>query len=168
MAKIINLERNLQLEIQLKSNDMLDIDPERSDNENWVPFTLCLDLPDRHSAIQENVKATMTISEIKDLIYGIENVKAYMDGKGDCIYTFDSSESFFGLRFESIPEDDVIEIELWINVGNQTDGKIFGFDEGVRFVVSIETINDFLMSLKEEYLDITSSRYSASSWSMAR
>ncbi len=69
-------------------------------------------------------------------------------------YTFNSSESFFELRLEAIPEDNVIEIELWINLGSQTNGKISGFDEGVRFVTRKEELNDFFKGFKENYAAI--------------
>lgn len=155
MANIINLEENLEFEICFKRNDMFDYNPERSDYENWVPFTLGLNLPNRHSRIEENAKATMTIFEIKKLIYGIENVLAYMESRENCLYTFNSSESFFELKLEVIPEDNVIEIELWINVGIQTKGKYSGFDEGVRFVISKDKLNNFFEDFKENYFEVT-------------
>ncbi|MCH1939871.1 hypothetical protein [Holdemania massiliensis] len=81
MVKIANIEGNLEFKICLKRNDMLDYNPQRSDYENWIPFTLYLNLPDRCSIIGENVKATMTIFEIKNLIHGIENVLVHLDNQ---------------------------------------------------------------------------------------
>lgn len=153
MAKIVNLEGNLEFEIWLKRNDMLDYNS-KSDYENWIPFTLCLILPDRISRIEESVKAAMTAFEIKNLLNGIEHVLVHLERRKKCIYTFNSSESFFELKLEVIPEDSVIEIELWINVGSQTMGKISGFDEGVRFVTNKEELNNFLREFKENYSDI--------------
>ncbi len=154
LANIINLERNLEFEIYLSKNDMLDYNPERSDYENWVPFTLHLNLPNRNSMIEEDAKATMTVFEIKNLLHGIESVLFHLESKENYIYTFNSSESFFELRLEAIPEDNVIEIELWINLGSQTNGKISGFDEGVRFVTRKEELNDFFKDFKENYAAI--------------
>lgn len=88
------------------------------------------------------------------MLNGIEHVLVYLERRKKCIYTFNSSESFFEFKLEVIPEDSVIEIELWINVGSQTMGKISGFDEGVRFVTNKEELNNFLREFKENYSDI--------------
>lgn len=155
MADIINLEKNLKFEICFQRNDMYDYNPERSDYENWIPFTLGLNLPNRHIRIEENTKATMTICEIKNLICGIDNVLVHMESGENCVYTFNSSESFFELKLDVIPEDNVIEIELWINIGSQTRGKIFGFDEGVRFITYKDELNNFFEDFKENFLEVT-------------
>ena len=101
--------------------------------------------------IEEKAKAAMTIYEIKNLMYGIENVLFHLASRENYIFTFHSSESFFELRLEVIPEDNAIEIELWINLGNQTKGKISGFDEGVRFITNRDELNGFFADLKENY-----------------
>ena len=95
MAKVKDLEGNLEFEIWLIKNEMLDYNPKRSDYENWIPFTLRLNLPNRVSLIEEDAKATMTIFEIENMIHGIENVLGHLECREKCIYTFNSSESFF-------------------------------------------------------------------------
>lgn len=154
MADILNLEGNLKFSICLVVNNMLDYESERSDSENWMPFTLRLNLPHRCSEIAENAKATMTIFEVKHLIKGIESVLSHLKLGEKRTYIFNSSESFFDLRVEAIPEDYVIEIELWVNVGNQTKGKISGYDEGVRFVVAAKTLDEFLKEFKSNFSEI--------------
>lgn len=154
LANILNLERNLKFEICLEENDMFDYRPERCDYENWIPFTLHLNLPNRCSMIDESTKATMTVFEIKKLIKGIENVLIHLENQKNCIYSFNCSESFFDLKLETILEDNVIEIELWINVGNQTNGMIHGYDDGVRFVTGIDELNKFLRDFKKEFYEL--------------
>lgn len=154
LAKVKDLEGNLEFEIWLIKNEMLDYNLKRSDYENWIPFTLRLNLPNRVSLIEEDAKATMTIFEIENMIHGIENVLGHLECREKCIYTFNSSESFFELKLEAIPEDNVIEIELWINVGSQTKGKIYGFDEGVRFIISKDELYNFSRIFKENYSEI--------------
>ena len=104
--------------------------------------------------IGEDIKATVTLYEIKDFIQGLERVLEYLDAQENYIYEFNSSESFFGIRLEIIPEDNIVEIELWINVGNQSQGEICGFDEGVRFVSNKKEISKFLVGLKQELYNI--------------
>jgi len=42
MPKLNNIEGNILLEINLLNNDFLDVDEERQDSENWIPFEICL------------------------------------------------------------------------------------------------------------------------------
>lgn len=154
MASIINLEENIEIDLYLKKNDMFDYSSERSDKENWIPFVLLIKLPDRNCMIGEDVKAAMTVFEIKKLICGFENILEHLECCECFSYKFCSSESYFELKLEVIPEDDVIEMEVWINVGSQTGGKIFGFDEGIRFVVDKRHLTDFCRNFKKNYIEI--------------
>lgn len=150
LAYIKNLENNLSLEISFKRNEMFDYNPQRDDYENWIPFILCLTLPRKSSVIDEDANATMTVYEIKNLINGIEEVLEKLNAPNNYTYEFYSSEGFFGLELETIPEDNVIEVELWINTGSQTKGEVYGYDEGVRFVSDGKGLNDFLVGIKQE------------------
>ena len=154
LAKIINLERNLEFKIYLRNNTIFDYNSERNDYENWIPFLLHLVLPTRIITIDENMKATMTIFELKNLIQGLENILEYLNNQKNFLYKFVNSESFFELNVESIPEDNVIEFELWINIGNQTGGKIYGFDEGVRFISTKKELDNFLVDVKKDFIKI--------------
>lgn len=154
LAILINLEQNLKFQLCLKNNALLDYNPQREDFENWIPFTLCLKLPDKCSILDAQVKAAMTVYEIKNFIYGIGNVLEHWANQKKYIYKFNSSESFFELKIEVVLEDDVAEIELWINTGNQTKGAIYGFDEGVRWVTSKTELTKFYGDFKYEFFDI--------------
>lgn len=144
MASITNLERNLELDISLKVGDMSDYYLQKNKYESWVPFTLCLYLPDRHSMIREDINAEMTVFEIEHLVCGIKDVLAHLERQENYVYVYNSSESYFELKLEVISEDNVVEVEVWINVGNQTNGKIFGFDEGARFITDKVELAVFL------------------------
>lgn len=150
MALITNLENNLRLEISFKENNLFDYNMQRTDYENWIPFILSLTLPKRSIIIDETVNAAMTVYEIKNLICGIENILENLEKKNNFIYECYSSESFFGLKLETIPEDAAVEVELWINVGNQTGGEVYGYDEGIRFATSDKMLMNFLTGIKNE------------------
>ena len=63
-------------------------------------------------------------------------------------------EAFFELKLETVPEDNVIEMEIWINVGNQTNGRLYGYDEGIRFISEEKSIIQFLTDIRQEFADI--------------
>ena len=154
LASIINLEGNLKFELCFLRNDMFDYRPERSNFENWVPFILCLNLPNRYTIIGESSKAIMTIFEVDKLINGVKSVLSHVKTRKNGIYMFNSSEGYFELKLETIPVDNVIEFELWINVGIQTKGEIYGYDEGVRFVTGTNALNRFITDLQKNYIDV--------------
>lgn len=60
-------------------------------------------------------------------------------------------ESNFELKFDNILEDEVVEIELWINIANQTKGRIYGYDEGIRFIADKEGVQKFADAINKEF-----------------
>lgn len=121
------------------------------DYETWIPFTLCLTLPDKKFKIVEDTRATLSVYEIRNLIKGIEKILENLEKGNKNIYEFCSIEFFFMMAMEVLPEDEVVEIEFWINVANQTNGKLYGYEEGVRFGSDKEDILSFLTELKKEF-----------------
>lgn len=151
MAELINIEKNINCELCLLENHSIDYDVQRSEFENWIPFALRVTLPERFCVIGEDVNAMLTVYEIHNLLQGIEHIINCL-GKGENVcYEFCSSENYFQIEFEFIPEDEVVMIELWINVGNQTKGKCYGYDEGVRFCCNVIIVSEFVSRLREEF-----------------
>ena len=70
MAVLYSQERNIKVSIEICHNQNYDVLENRTDYENWIPFTLRLNLPNRVSLIEEDAKATMTIFEIENMIHG--------------------------------------------------------------------------------------------------
>ena len=153
MAEIKNIEGNVKIEICLIRNEMFDYDSQRSDFENWIPFVLSITLPNRCSKIDEDAKAVMTVYELKNLIHGFEKIMRYLENRENYNYNYRNSESYFEINLESVIEDNVLEMELWINVGNQTKGKFYGFDEGIRIVIKKDDLVAFINDLRTSFDD---------------
>ena len=96
----------------------------------------------------------MTVYEINKLISGFESILQNLQQQKETIFKFYSTEAFFELKLETVPEDNVIEMEIWINVGNQTNGRLYGYDEGIRFISEEKTIIQFLTDIRQEFADI--------------
>lgn len=159
MAVLKNDVKNLTLEICF-INVLEDIyEKTWDDYETWIPFTLCLTLPDKKFNIVEDTRATLSVYEIRNLIKGIEKILESLEKGNKNIYEFCSIEFFFMMTMEVLPEDEVVEIEFWINVANQTNGKLYGYEEGVRFGSDKKDILSFLIELKKEFEDVNSLPY---------
>ncbi len=96
----------------------------------------------------------MTVYEINKLISGFESILQNLQQQKETIFKFYSTEAFFELKLETVPEDNVIEMEIWINVGNQTNGRLYGYDEGIRFISEEKSIIQFLTDIRQEFADI--------------
>ena len=128
---------------------MLEINNIKSDKEKWIPFIMSLHSPTKVSEISEESRATMTFYEINNLINGIDIILDCLKKQKKYSFNFCCIETFFEIRLENIIEDDVIEVEVWINLGPQTNGSIYGYDEGIRFVTSEKELDIFSNDLKE-------------------
>ncbi|MFT9057374.1 MAG: hypothetical protein ABF449_12325, partial [Ethanoligenens sp.] len=84
-------------------------------------------------------------------------IKGKKSGRQIDRYEFSSSESFFDFVLFDTFERDSLYVEIWISVGLLSDGKIFGFDEGVRFVVTVENLDAFVVNLENQYKSILKS-----------
>lgn len=149
MAYIYNLEKNAYYKLEFINNEMLEINNIKSDKEKWIPFIMSLHSPTKVSEISEESRATMTFYEINNLINGIDIILDCLKKQKKYSFNFCCIETFFEIRLENIIEDDVVEVEVWINLGTQTNGSIYGYDEGIRFVTSEKELDIFSNDLKE-------------------
>lgn len=149
MAYIYNLEKNAYYKLEFINNEMLEINNIKSDKEKWIPFIMSLHSPTKVSEISEESRATMTFYEINNLINGIDIILDCLKKQKKYSFNFCCIETFFEIRLENIIEDDVVEVEVWINLGTQTNGSIYGYDEGIRFVTSERELDIFSNDLKE-------------------
>lgn len=151
MIMLQNIENNILIEFQFVINSLLDIDFNRDDFENWLPFILRISTPTRNIIIDESIGATMTVYEIKDFIKGTENLLKYTKSTKSSRYQYCNSENYFEISFEYLNEDDFYELEIWANMGECTRGILYGYDEGLRFEVEREQQYNFVTGLKKDF-----------------
>ena len=154
MACAKNLEGNIELSISFGKYKMYDCDAQRSDYENWIPFALRIILPERCCEIDIEDGATVTVYEAKKLIYELENIVKALESEEKYVYEYCNSESYFELNLEVLPDEEVIEVELWINRGLQSKGEIFGYDEGFRFILNRHEMCRFYRDIRNEIISI--------------
>jgi hypothetical protein len=159
MPQINNLENNVLLEICLINNSLLDVELSRNDIENWIPFTFLLKVLDEKYVYADKDGATFTLCEIKNFISGVQkliNLK-----KSNPTYTqieFFKSEEFvffnleanFGIIVYDPFDENELGIKVWINIGTYSKGKIVGFDKGYDFVVSLNSVENFINELNQQ------------------
>jgi hypothetical protein len=144
MANLENEERNISLSIDLINNKFLDVDLQREDYENWIPFILSLNLENESYNYSEASGAALTIYEIERLLSLIEEmIEKKENNRVIEKYEFSSSECYFDLIFFDTFEVNLIYVEVWINIGSYTEGETFGYDKGFRFVVDLNSLGNF-------------------------
>lgn len=144
MASITNLDSNIKLEFNFLDNLPEDFIIARSEFEKWVPFILSLSTPTRTITISENIHAHMTMYEIKKIYYGLKNLFDGIKEGADCIFKHYSSESFFEISIEYIHVDECFSMEIWFIVAEYPEGRIFGYDDGFRFIVDKSEMKNFI------------------------
>ncbi|MBR1443087.1 MAG: hypothetical protein IJ583_06090 [Firmicutes bacterium] len=157
MAILINKENNVILKIDLIKNSYADIDNKRCDNENWIPFTLCFECDEEKIIYDAERKCTFNIGEIKNLINMINDLEKYCENKisynKQC---FCPVENYFEICFYDTFEKNEINVEFWVNYGEYTLGRKYGYDKGVRFVVDLQCLVSFANDLKIRFNEIIS------------
>jgi len=132
MPKLNNIEGNILLEINLLNNDFLDVDEERQDSENWIPFEFVLNVPREKYVYTPDMGATFSVYEIKSLIEKFEQIaENKLSKKSFEKFEFSSSESYFDIIVDDPLEDGEIYMEIWLNIGTITDGELSGYDKGL-------------------------------------
>ena len=147
MAYIRNLDENVEMKIVLLS----DIEKGRSDSETWLRALLEVHSTTLKLYGDESVNMTLNVFEIKQFEKKMKKLIGGVDKENCTRLEFTNLESNFELRMELIAEDEVLEIELWVNTANRTNGRIYGYDEGLRFVASIDEVKRFNDSFFSEF-----------------
>lgn len=148
MAYLINLEGNVEFDLELGK----ELEKGNSDHETWLPSVLKLSSETKNVEIGKDINFTLNVYEVKQLIKGINKLICCFEDKESSSFSFCNMESNFELKFDNILEDEVVEIEVWINITNQTKGNIFGYDEGIRFIANKEKVQKFADAINEDLL----------------
>lgn len=148
MAYLINLEGNVKFVLELGK----ELEKGNSDHETWMPSVLKLSSETKNIEIGKDINFTLNVYEVKQLVKGINNLISCLEKKESCSFSFCNMESNFELKFDNIIEDEVVETELWINVANQTEGRIFGYDEGIRFIADKQVVQKFADAINKGFL----------------
>lgn len=147
MAYLINREGNVEFVLELGK----DLEIGKSDHETWMPSVIKLSSETKNIEIGKDINFTLNVYEVKQLLKGINKLIRCLEDKESCSFSFCNMESNFELKFDNILEDEVVEIEIWINVANQTEGHIYGYDEGIGFIADKEGVQKFADALNEDF-----------------
>lgn len=153
MAYLINREGNVEFVLELGK----ELEIGNSDHETWMPSVLKLSSETKNIEIGKDINFTLNVYEVKQLIKGINKLIRYFEDKENFSFSFCNMESNFELKFDNILEDEVVEIEIWINAANRTEGRIYGYDEGIRFIADKEGMQKFVDAINEDLLERLSS-----------
>lgn len=150
MAILENDEENIYLEINLINNKYLDLESD-SDYEKWVPFQLVLKVPGKEYAHLDG-DFTFNVYEVKQLLLNLRNkINEKKKNKKISNYSFYCSEAYFEFNLDETLEEGLLEVSLWLNMGEFTNGKYCGFYDGYRFVVTIESLESFCQKIEMEF-----------------
>lgn len=151
MIDLHNTDENVKLSFDFLENLQDDFQMAKSKFEKWVPFVLSVSTPEGVVEITESMQAYMTIFEVEKIYNGLCDLLNYMEDEKDQCFSHYSSENFFGIKCESIYEDECIDVELWFMIAKYPEGRIEGHRIGFGFVVSKDELRDFIKKCKERF-----------------
>lgn len=146
MAILSNIEGNTQFQVCLNKIK----EKNNSEYDTWIYCEMKIISNVINCTVGKQNELTLNKYELDNLLKHFNLLLSnYKSGKE---YTFDFSnyECNFEVNMCTVLIDRVIEVEIWINWGNYTNGKEAGYDIGMRFVVSIEEFQLFLSDISEE------------------
>lgn len=146
MASLSNLEGNVEFVLELGKEYEIG----NSDHETWMPGVLRLSSETKNVEMGKDINFTLNVYEVKQLVKGINNLISCLEKKESSSFFFCNLESNFELKFDNILEEEVVETEVWINIANQTKGRIYGYDEGIRFIADKEGVQKFADAINKD------------------
>lgn len=153
MPKLINIENNVVMEINLVKNERFDVKIGRDDFENWIPFVFnfIIEKKEMYSYTEER-GATFSFEDIKFMLTRFESViKDKSEGIELKRLGWGPIENYFSIDLYETYEENKVNVDLWISVGELTLGKSYGYDRGFNFVVTTDSLKTFIEGIKEQF-----------------
>ena len=156
MPKLKNIHNNIVLEINLLKNERFDVKVDRDDFENWIPFELGLYIESSEKYIYPKEDgSTFSLEDLKRMALLFESIIKDKSEKKDIKRVqWGPTEYYFAMYLYDTYEENEINIEFWIIVGELTKGKSHGYDRGFQFSVSVEALRNFLRGLQEQLSEL--------------
>lgn len=156
MPKILNTESNVEIEINLMNNSHLDLDNSREDFMNWIPFNLKVSEGNMILTYSRDVLLSFSERELKYLFVNLNRI-VEIKSKGELIeapFEFTSSENLFDLDIYETGEENLIYFEIWFDMGVLTNGTIYGFSKGIKFIVELDMLRSFVIEFENQFVSI--------------
>ena len=151
MIYINNCEQNVKLGFDFLENLPEDFDIAKSEYEKWIPFILNISSPEKNIAITQNMQACMTVYEIKKMFNDLKALISGTRSDKDVKISHYSSESFFEFTLEYFRVDDCFSLEFWFITAEYPDGKIIGYDVGIRFIIEKSEMIHFMKEFQDRF-----------------
>lgn len=150
MAELVNIEENISIRLKLFEIEEM----RESDYETWISCSLEIKSKTINCLIGQDNNFMLNVYELSNFIKEIKNTLDCFVNKKEYAFIFSNYEYNFEIKMDNVIVDEVIEIEMWINWGNYTNGKEGGYDIGIRFIVQKEMLQKFSDSFNEELLRV--------------
>lgn len=150
MAELINIEDNISIKMNLY--EIMEMG--ESDYETWISCSLKIKSKTINCVIGQNNSFMLNVYELNNFIREIRNILNCFVNTREYSFDFSNYEYNFEIKMDNVIVDKVIEIEIWINWGNYTNGKEGGYDIGIRFIVEYEVLQKFSDSINEEMIRV--------------
>ena len=153
MAKLTNKENNIVMEINLIKGERFDVEIDRNDFEDWIPFTFDFTVEEKEVySYTEEHHATFSMEDIKFMITRFEcAIEDKSKGVELKRVGWALIEMYFNMELYEPYEENKVGFEIWISVGPLTNGKSHGYSRGFDFWVTTDSLKSFIDGIKEQF-----------------
>lgn len=146
MANLSNVEGNINFQICLKEV----AEKKESGYETWICCGLDVTSNVVNVSIGKQDSFMLNKEELDNLSNHLTKLLNSLEGKREYLFDFSNYECNFEVKMSTVVVDETVEVEVWINWGNYTNGNDAGYDVGIRYVVDTEELKLFINDLNEE------------------
>ncbi|TXK68119.1 hypothetical protein [Paenibacillus sp. N3.4] len=150
MAKLVDISGKISLILSFHKRNKL-ITEYEDDINNWIPIDFEINLFEESYSIYPEVNPSLNLFEInlmfsklKASISGMQSTKIFNKVE---ISTF---EFYYELEFNNSSEEDWIHCTVWTFESSRTNGAIHDVQRGFRFIISLESLIEFVKNLEDE------------------
>ena len=146
MATLSNREGNTKLRVCLNGIE----EKGKTEFETWINCELEIVSNVFNCALGNQDDLTLNKYELDFFLNNLNEMLNCLENQREYSFSFSNCESNFEVRMSTVIEDAAVEIEIWINWGNYTCGKEYGYDAGIRFVSDVTALQLFIRSVNDE------------------
>jgi hypothetical protein len=150
MANLVDISGKISLSLAFHQRSKL-ITEYEDDINNWIPIDFEIKVFEEAYSIYPEVNPSLNLFEInlmfsklKASIIGMRSTNIFNKVE---ISTF---EFYYELEFNDLTEEDWISCTVWTFEASRTNGDIHDVQRGFRFIITIDSLIEFVNTLEEE------------------
>lgn len=150
LSKLVDKFGDVSLEFNFLKNKLTELEKEKSPFEQWLPFEMYFQAGKEQYTYEEERSQAFNLFELERVIEKLQEIiNTKQSGREITEFNFSNLDASFDLNFYDSLEVGEVYVDFWINLGTYYPEKEIGYNKGYRFIVTIDSLNQFVESLND-------------------